>query len=237
MTFNYTFSKALGIRGAGQGAVGNQLDLRQNYGPLAYDRTHIFNAAYSIELGSPVRNNKVVGGLINGWQVSGITQVQSGVNLQAANGNANFNFNATGPDGNGLTNKNIAGTPDVTLMPRLTCNPSENLQDGQYVNGACFAAPTPGRNGDYVMPYIKGPGFFNSDLSLFKNFQISEHKKLQFRFSGFNFLNHPIRSFTNSDANLNLTLDQQGRLVNQRFGYADTKYGHRVIQLAVKFYF
>ena len=45
------------------------------------------------------------------------------------------------------------------------------------------------------MPYIKGPAFFNNDLSLFKNFQLSEAKKIQFRVSAFNFLNHPLASF------------------------------------------
>ena len=40
----------------------------------------IFNAAYSIELGNPVRD-KIAGGFVNGWQLSGITQLQSGANL------------------------------------------------------------------------------------------------------------------------------------------------------------
>ena len=94
-----------------------------------------------------------------------------------------------------------------------------------------------GHNGDYVFPYIKGPAFFNSDLSLFKNFNFSEAKKLQFRFSAYNFLNHPLKTFTNGDSNLTLNFDAAGKLVNNRFGYADTKFGHRTIQLAAKFYF
>ncbi len=44
------------------------------------NRTHIFNAAYSIELGNPVQD-KIAGGFLNGWQLSGITQLQSGANL------------------------------------------------------------------------------------------------------------------------------------------------------------
>ena len=83
-TVNYTFSKALGIRGGAQGSTANQLDIRQNYGPLAYDRTHIFNAAYSFEMSNWYKGAKAVGALVNGWQISGITQLQSGVNLQAA---------------------------------------------------------------------------------------------------------------------------------------------------------
>jgi len=237
INLNYTFSKVLGIRGGNQGSVGNQLDLRQNYGPLGYDRTHIFNAAYSVELGNPAHSNAVAKAMANGWQISGITQLSSGANLQAANGNSNFNLAGAFPDGSAFNNKTIAGTPDVTLQPRVICNPSSNLSDGQFINGACFAPPTVGHNGDYVFPYIKGPAFFNSDLSLFKNFNFSEFKKLQLRFSAYNFLNHPLRTFTNGDSNLTLNFDAAGKLVNNRFGYADTKFGHRTLQLAAKFYF
>jgi hypothetical protein len=87
------------------------------------------------------------------------------------------------------------------------------------------------------MPYLRGPAFFNQDISMFKDFNISEHQKLQFRFSGYNFLNHPLTSFINSDNNLNLSFDNSGKLSNSRFGYADWKIGHRIIQLAVKYNF
>jgi hypothetical protein len=88
-----------------------------------------------------------------------------------------------------------------------------------------------------VLPYIKGPAFFNNDLTLFKDFSISEHQKLQFRISGYNFLNHPLTSFIGGDSNLNLSFDNTGKLSNNRFGYADWQIGHRIIQLAVKYNF
>ena len=50
---------------------------------MPFDRRHVFNAAYSIEAGSPVKGNPVLAGLVNGWQISGITQIQSGQNLAA----------------------------------------------------------------------------------------------------------------------------------------------------------
>ena len=46
---NYTYGKAMGIVG------GDQLNLSQDYGPVPYDRRQIFNAAYSVELPSPVQ--------------------------------------------------------------------------------------------------------------------------------------------------------------------------------------
>ena len=51
--------------------------LSANYGVLAWDHTHIFNAAYVINLPSPVKDNKFLGGVVNGWVLSGITQFRA----------------------------------------------------------------------------------------------------------------------------------------------------------------
>lgn len=245
---NYTFSKALGIRGEGGSATGDPTVLRNEYGTLPNDRTHIFNIAYVIEVPRLETSNKILSGVANGWQISGIVQAQSGANLQAAV-SSNFGLNSYVPAGTvlpdgtvmttgaGANGALITGSPDISIQPQLICDPSKNLKSGQFINGACFAPPTPGHNGPFIMPYIKGPAFVNADISLFKNFKISEHKKLQFRVSGYNFLNHPLQSFINGDQNLNLTFDQSGTLTNKRFGYADSRIGHRIIQLAAKFYF
>ena len=99
------------------------------------------------------------------------------------------------------------------------------------------AIPTSiGQNGPTVLPAIYGPAFFNSDLGLFKNFQIKESKKLQLRFNGYNFLNHPLWSFNGS--NLNLGFDAAtGKVNTPLFGTVTTKQGHRVVQAAIKFFF
>jgi hypothetical protein len=227
---NYAFGKVLGAGTAG--TTVDQLKISNDYGPLQFDRRHIFNAAYSFQLGNPIHNNKVLGGAVNGWQISGVTQLQSGVILQFNSGGNNFSL--TLPQG--VTQRNITGTNSVPAMPVLTCNPTSNLGPHQYLNPSCFALPTPGNNGAIVEPGAYGPWFFNSDLSLFKNFTISEHKKLQFRAEGFNFLNHANYTF-GADANLNLTFGADGKVNNPLFGTATNKIGHRIMQLAVKFYF
>src|SRR5262249_41011966 len=151
---------------------------------LAANRTHIFNAAYSVQL-PDVTKQKGVGGVVNGWQVSGITQVQSGSNLSTASG-GNFgmnlnNFLIPGTQYK-VSNASILGTTDIQLSPILTCNPSSNLASHQFINPKCFAAPTAvGVNGPTVMPAIYGPAFFNWNLSLFKNFKVTEKRQVQFR--------------------------------------------------------
>ena len=233
---NYTWSHAMGLNdssgGIGAANTADKLHRDQNYGPLPFDRRHIFNAAYSYDIGNVVHNNWLAKGLVNGWQISGITQLQSGVNLQMNTGNENFNLSLPA----GISARTINGTESIQVQPILTCNPTSGLANHQYINGSCFALPTPGHNGGIIMPEMFGPWFFNSDLSLFKNFQVKEHQRLQFRFSAYNFLNHPLYSF-GTDNNLNLSFDANGKQTNQQFGYATNKVGRRIIQLAIKYYF
>lgn len=247
---NYTFSKAMGIRGEnGTSGVGDPINIRNDYGVLPNDRTNIFNAAYVYQEGNVYHGNKLLGGAVNGWQVSGITQVQSGSPLQAVN-SSNFGMGgtflpgATLPNGVsvagvGLSNELVTGSNNINMQPVLLCDPRQGLAKNQFINGSCFGVPSPGQNGAFVFPYLKGPTFFNSDLSLFKNFQISESKKIQFRFSAYNFLNHPLTSFNpaGGDGNLTLGFNAAGKVSNSTFGYADFLNGNRSIQLVLKFFF
>ncbi|MGO9255063.1 MAG: carboxypeptidase regulatory-like domain-containing protein [Bryobacteraceae bacterium] len=243
LNMNYTYGKAMGIVNPGL----DQYNLNNDYGVQPSNRPQIFNAAYSIELGSPVKGNKLAGGLVNGWQLSGITQLQSGVNLP---GNSGQNFgmglnglivpgsiSATNPTGYIISNVSLLGTSDIQLNPIETCNPTSHLGPHQYINPNCFTYPKAiGQNGPSVLPPIYGPAFFNSDLGMFKNFVIKESMKLQFRFNAYNFLNHPLWSFNGN--NLTLGFDGTSGAVNTPlFGTTTEKQGHRIVQAAVKFYF
>jgi hypothetical protein len=206
-TTNYTFSKVLGIRDgntANGASAGNTLDpfsLNANYGVLAWDHTSIFNAAYVINLPAPVKDNRLLGGVVNGWVLSGITQAQSGAPIQP---NTAGNLNVSMPTA--YQAPDFLGTNALTTGPSLTCDPRSNLKSGQYFNPSCFTLPAAGTQGDIIWPYIKGPAFFNSDLAIYKDFLFKEHQKIEFRFSAFNFLNHPLPQFGisgNGDLNLN----------------------------------
>jgi hypothetical protein len=232
---NYTYGKALGLVG-----YLDQYNLNNNYGVLASNKPQIFNIAYSVELGSPLRKNKIAKGFVNGWQLSGLVQAQSGANL-AGNSGQNFGLNLNSYKIPGTTfnvsNVSLLGTPDIQLNPVLSCNPTSNLGPNQYINPKCFSIPTQvGQNGPTVLPAMYGPAFFNADLGLFKNFQIKEQMKVQFRFNAYNFVNHPLWSFNGN--NLSLGFDgTSGQVNTPNFGTVTQKQGHRVLQVAAKFYF
>jgi hypothetical protein len=240
LNMNYTFGKAMGLLYANGGPTYDQFNINNNYGVQSGNRTHIFNIAYSVELGNPL-HEKVLSAFTNGWQLSGIIQWQSGANLSGLSGNGNFNMQTNGAKIPGtaynISNVSILGTSDIQLNPILTCNPTSGLAKNQYINPSCFALPTQvGQNGPTVLPAIYGPAFFNWDMGLFKNFQFKESKKLQLRFNGYNYLNHPLWSFNGS--NLNLTFDgNTGKMNSPLFGTVTQKQGHRVIQTAIKFFF
>jgi hypothetical protein len=241
-TLAYTFSKALGFRGADQGpSVGSEYILAPyrnfNYGFLNYDRTHVATLAYSWNIPG-AKGGGAREAILGGWQLAGITSYVSGAPLPIAGAGTNFNMQGTLADGRDIGNELITGSADIPAQPVLTCDPRANVPSGYLFNNACFAAPSPGQNGNYVLPYMKAQPYWNIDLSLFKNFSLGGAKKLQFRSSAYNVLNHPI-AFPDPGNNLTLRFDR-GRLANpDQFGRLpqDNKFGRRIIQLALRFTF
>ena len=130
-------------------------------------------------------------------------------------------------------------------MPVVTCDPRTGLASGQYFNPNCFTVPAAGTQGDLIWPYMKGPSYFSSDLSLMKNFKIGEGKSIQFRVHGTNFLNHPNPQFSLNgaqDINLQLKIPSTGAYAgtNQNpatTGFPEFTTGMRLIEFAAKFYF
>ncbi len=177
---------------------------------------------------------------MNGWELSGITQLQSGAPIQPTTGGT-LNVSWPGSFSNSPRPGHQRG---YNLVPKVTCDPRSGLSSGQYFNPACFAPPTGGANGDIIWPYIHGPAFFNSDLAIYKNFNFKERQKIQLRFSAFNFLNHPLPQFNaggNSDLHLNfsdssgnLTQTNQNKLTTGKPTYT---VGRRVIEFTAKYNF
>jgi Carboxypeptidase regulatory-like domain len=241
---NYTFSKALGdgVAVNNGGLTGALPDYGAHWlwGVLPFDRAHALSMAYVFALPKIKGGNAFLRGAASDWEISGITQVESGAQLTAQSGTS-LNFNYTGP----VSNVQALGTPDITLYPLITCNPTSGLKHNQFVNPNCFAPAPVGSLGTGGMPYMAGPMFWNSDLSLLKTFRITERQGLQFRFSAFNFLNHGLLSFTNGDSNLKLNFPKGSNVTsnanpanpNDAFGVANYHIGRRILELGLKYSF
>lgn len=246
---NYTFGKVLGTKDGNStngGASGNIVDafsLSNNYGVLAYDRTHIFNIAYIVTIPNFVHNNLLARSVVNGWVFSGVTQFQSGVPLQANSNNLNVSLPVSASD--------VLGSPDAILMPTLTCDPRKGLKSGQYFNPSCFGVPTAGtpatatspavlgKNGPYEWPYLKSPSFVNTDLAVFKKFSLSERHAVELRISTFDFFNQKLKQFgVGNDLQMKITGNPGSYTFIDGFnGKPQGITGRRVAEAALKYTF
>jgi Carboxypeptidase regulatory-like domain/TonB-dependent Receptor Plug Domain len=263
---NYTWAKALGIRGDYRtGAVGDPSTLRNNYGYLGFNRAQALNFHFSWIEGNLYHGNRVVRDIVNQWELSGITGLQSGPDVAVLDG-ANFGlaggvqFTSPGSSSatvEGISNTNVLGTPSINLQPKVTCDPKFGLHNStlfgkQFIQGNCFALPALGTNGSFELPNVEGPAYFNSDLTVQRTVQLREKQNLQFRLSGFNFLNHPLYQFYNGAA-YGLTLNygdptgfvgttpQQAIAAAtqnmQNFGSTPYKGGFRIVELSARYNF
>jgi hypothetical protein len=98
--------------------------------------------------------------------------------------------------------------------------------DGAWFDTSAFARPTGASFGSVGRNTMRGPGVVNLDLSLFRDFKITERFSLQFRAESFNISNTPHFSDPNEDINSSnfgtiqstQTLDAMGRSREFRFG-------------------
>ncbi|MGB6975727.1 MAG: carboxypeptidase regulatory-like domain-containing protein [Terracidiphilus sp.] len=95
---NFTFGKVLGTRdgstsnGNGNGPVVDPFNLDANYGPLEYDHTKVFNFSASYKLPKPIHNNRLLGEVVNGWQLTTYTTYEDGAPYQTTSPNMNMNY-------------------------------------------------------------------------------------------------------------------------------------------------
>jgi hypothetical protein len=219
LTFNTSFlwSKSLGF---GNGNV-NPFVLRDNYVVLNIDRPFVWNSSYAFDFGKVYHGDmKLLGGVSNGWTISGFTTWQKGADLQAQTSQnlglgfqyctPNVSSGATGCTASNLTQRSFFGTDAaINVQPIMTCSPTSGLASHQFVNLSCLAPPAlpyvtnggtnvPTANGPAQLPYISMPSYFSSDIAIYKTFHITERHTVEFRMSAVNWLNHPLVGFANN---------------------------------------
>ena len=258
-SLNYTWSKNLGVLGSySTGNVIDSTNIRPNYGPLAYDRSQIVSGTYSYDVGNRFHGGKLLRGLANSWNLSGIVNLQSGPNAQRVlNSNLGLGGNINLPNGIEYVVNNLTflGTPDVVLQPELTCDPRVGLQKHQYINVTCFRLPQFGVNGPAEFPYIHTPGFFNTDARLSKDLKLSEKRNMQFQLSAFNVINRPNYSFSSKfpteqtllingnslnyggEAGCQSGSASEGYCFPSQFGNAQFRFGRRISEITIKYNF
>src|SRR5262249_18482296 len=175
---NYTWSKAISEVDADDNGAGNRyfLDRRRDRGPATFDRTHVLNIDYVYnlpDLGSRSFNNAFGRGLLDGWEISGITRFQSGLPLTVT---SNGNPGTLG----GAVRADYLGGP---VYPS-TRSPL------QWFNPLVFGRPQDGTLGNAGRGILRGPRINNWDISLFKNTRVRERLNMQLRLEAFNALNH-----------------------------------------------
>ena len=203
---NYTFSKVMGTTGIGDGALIDPIDARnRSYGVVIGD------LSYSLMIPDPIRSggNAVLRGLLDGWQVSGITSYRSGLPFHVTFSGDIMREDVQrawwGTDGHAppIYNGGNAGaiTPVFLGNPQLgNTGLGEKILDIDKI-----AIPALGQSGPFQSPYyLRTPSRWNFDLSVFKNFAMGGAKRLQLRIGFFNLFNQAAPLFFFGDIDLNL---------------------------------
>jgi len=262
----WTWSKAMDYNDADKSnIVGGGLSPKvYNYGLATYDRRHVvaINYLFSLPKASRLWDNGFVRNALDGWQVAGITRFNSGAPLFLNGGNNGGSSDYFGSSGNlqfpsGVNTDITGGGPGwrpqiiadrvlprgdrnyfhyfnpvaFTLPASLVCNPICQLP--RDANGSMIIG-----NGPAVI--ATGPGIANFNMSLFKNFDVTERVKLQFRVEAYNVFNHTQFSGVNTSPKF----DQFGNVANLQvpgatdwFGRVTSARDPRIMQFALRITF
>jgi hypothetical protein len=190
-------------------------------------QTLTFNYLYELPLGRGRRfdiRNRVLDAVAGGWSVSGITIYRTG---------APFSVNFAVPSSvigwwSGRADA-VAGADVYTGQ-----SGSHDVVNGvQWFNVNAFAPPAKWQYGNSQRNTVFGPGFWNWDIGVQKNFAITERYRLQLRADGLNAFNH----FNLSNPSATIPNTRDGGLADPRAGKIFGGSGSRVIQLGLKLMF
>jgi len=192
----YTFSKCMsdstGYYGAWNNAVSasaywqNVYDQRAEWAPCYYDATHVISAyaVYDLPFGRGQMLGKNASGVVNqvigGWALSPIVSWRTGWPLPVTGAQDNSGTFSRGPraDCNGIPSIADAAIPGVGVQ--------------WFSNTGQFTNPAAGTFGNCApqLSALRSPRYGDLDLSLHKNFPITERFNLQFRTDFVNLFNH-----------------------------------------------
>jgi trimeric autotransporter adhesin len=183
-----SFATANSIQNPGVSAPQNVYDLEAEYAHSVTDVPYRFVAGvlYDLPLGKGQRfssGNRWGDEIIGGWQLNVLPTFQSGFPVsiqQSSNPNSAI-------AGNGIQRPNL-----VHGVPLGSKGSLYNRLDG-YINPTAFTTSSAYTFGDAPRTLsLRGPGYENWDISLFKSVLIRERVNVQFRAQTFNAFNTPL---------------------------------------------
>lgn len=208
-TINYTYSRARD-NGSGNGdnldTGADWRDLSYNLGPSDNDRRHVFVSTWTYRLPFWLNRRDVLGSVLGGWEISGITRLQSGAP-----------FNVSGSTAIGTRRADFSGgSEQLSNAGQLLANNSV-----AWLDATKFSAAPESRLGNSGRNAFVGAGYQVWDISLRKQFRLKGSKKVQFQadfFNAFNNLNlrNPATTVTNSDFG---TITSAAPLRNVQIGF------------------
>jgi hypothetical protein len=185
---SYTLSKWMSNNDASLGEFGtdgssqrpqNMFDYEAEWSRSQYDRPHRLTTSYLWEIPGP--RTGVVGQVLGGWQISGVTQAQSGRPFTIWTGvDSNGDLNG----GSDRPNINPSGTVTWSSDRRTFTN------NGYYVSALGTnnlpLANSQFHGGNAPRNSERGAGFWNTDMSLMKSFNLPGTARFQVRVDAFN---------------------------------------------------
>ena len=217
----YTYSKCLsnspGYFGTGWGSTNatssggqpgwqNIYNPRADWGPCFYDQTHVFTSYVTYQL--PVGRgrqfgrdlNPALGAVIGNWEIGGIISAHTGnaLTLNQFGGWSNGNGDPSNTRGIGagfLSERPSCPGRVHVVKKRVNATPTSTAYI-QWFNPGDVLNAAPDTFGTCSVGNIRGPNYADVDLSLHKDFRITEGKTLQFRFEALNAFNHPVWTFS-----------------------------------------
>jgi len=186
---HYTWSRTrdMATHSNGGGAVMDNYDIRRDYGPANWDIPHRFVASYIWDVPFLKGSERPLARyVLAGWQVGGVTTIQSGspVNVTFSADRANIGVT-------GLQRPNLVG-----VVPSMNCqpNPAGATQQARRILINCFDAsafelPAQFTFGNASRNLLRGPKSATTDVTFMKNVPLNGNVRLQVRIEVFNLFN------------------------------------------------
>jgi len=229
----YTWSKSIGIAGNDNSDDIARIKIPEFYhlnrALSGFDRTHNLQITNLTEL--PFGPNHrwlnrggFLAAVLGGWQVNNILSFYSGTP---------FSVTASGTSLNAPDNDQRADL--VKAKPEILGGIGRGHP---YFDPFAFAPVTEARFGTAAFNLLRGPGYANWDLGLFRQFRLREKVNLQFRLEAFNVTNTPHFNNPGSNNNTNVSnmqLNPDGSIRNLG-GYTEvtSSYGERQLRLGLR---